>query len=285
MIPAVRALLAAASATASIACLAASFGGVEVPPPLPPKPVTDTHHGTAVPDPYRFLEDVKDPAIQAWMKAQADAATAILGKLPGRARLLARIEELGSSSPGLTSNAVRVASGRYFFLKRDPTDLQYRLVYRDGAAGSDRLVIDPAQLQKKTGIPHAIMDFAPSPDGRRVAYSIQAGGGEIGTLHVVDLATGKELAGPIDRIRYAVPTWLDDGSGLFYSRIREGWDKLPPTERFGDRGRHFLALDKPQADMRVFSPTLNADLKLPSYASAAVSQIPGTQRAASIVAF
>jgi prolyl oligopeptidase len=48
------------------------------------------------------------------------------------------------------------------------------------------------------------MDFTPSPDGKRIAYAIQAGGGEIGTLHVVDLASGKELVEPIDRIRYGV---------------------------------------------------------------------------------
>ncbi|MBK6394867.1 MAG: hypothetical protein IPF73_09430 [Betaproteobacteria bacterium] len=34
--------------------LAASFGGVDVPPP--PRPLTETIWGVAVPDPYRFLE-------------------------------------------------------------------------------------------------------------------------------------------------------------------------------------------------------------------------------------
>lgn len=278
-------LAAAAILTVTPVCLAASFAGVEVPPPPPPKPVTDTHFGVAVSDPYRSFENVKDPAVQAWMKSQADAATAILAKLPGRDRLLARIKEIDAASPGATSGAVRVASGRYFFQKRDPADNQYRLVYRDSEQGPDVLIIDPAELQKKTGTPHAIMDFTPSPDGKRIAYAIQAGGGEVGTLHVVDLASGKELLKPIDRIRYAVVSWLDDGSGFFYSRIKEGWDKLPATERFGDRARHFRALDKPEVDAKVFSPILNADLKLPIYANGDVMQIPGTQKAASITFF
>ena len=45
-----------------------------VPGPLTPQPVTETHWGTPVVDPFRFLEDVKRPEVQQWMRAQADAA-------------------------------------------------------------------------------------------------------------------------------------------------------------------------------------------------------------------
>src|SRR5690242_5947622 len=93
-----RALLAAAP-LASTACLAASFAGVEVPAPLPVKNVVETYHGVKVDDPYRYFEDVKDPQLQAWMKAEADATAAILARLPGRDPLLARIKELESKAP------------------------------------------------------------------------------------------------------------------------------------------------------------------------------------------
>jgi prolyl oligopeptidase len=262
---------------------AATFAGIDVPTPPPQKPVTDTYFGTSVDDPYRFLEDVQEPAVQAWMKAQADTTTAILAKLPGRDPLLARIKEIESKAAGLTDRAVRAASGRYFFLKRDPADNQFRLVYRDTADGPDRLIVDPEALGKTTGTPHAIMDFAPSNDGKRIAYAIQRGGGEIGTLHIVDLASGKELTPPIDRIRYAEVAWLDDGSGFFYSRLREGYEGLPPGEKFADRARHFRRLDSAGTDRKVFSPRFNADLKLADYASGFTFQIPGTKRAANIV--
>lgn len=275
-------LLVAAILAAALPCTAASFAGVEVPPPLPPKNVADTHFGTTVDDPYRYFEEVKDPALQTWMKAHADATNSILAKLPGREPLLARIRQIESTAAGLTSQAVRVAGGRYFFLKRDPSDSQFKLVYRDTAQGPDQLVVDPAALTKTAGMPHAVLDFAPSPDGKLIAYAMQAGGNEIGMLHVVDLASGKELLPPIDRIRYAGVSWLDDGSGFFYSRLREGWDKLPPIERFNDRTRHFRTLARRDVDTRVFSSSLNADLKLPVYASGYVMQIPGTRQAAAI---
>jgi prolyl oligopeptidase len=263
--------------------LAASFAGVEVPAPLPAKPVVDTHWGTKVEDPYRYFEDTKNPVVQAWMKAQANATEAILSKLPGRDLMLASIRELDSQGSGLASSMIRTPNGRYFFLKRDPKDNQFRLVWRNSADGPDRLIVDPEQLTKKTGTPHAILDFEPSRDGQRIAYAIQAGGGEIGTLHIIDVTSGKELAPPIDRIRYANVTWLEDGSGLFYHRLREGYENLPPEQRFGDRTTHFLALGQPQLEHKVFSSTHNSELKLPTHALGYVFQIPGTKLAGALV--
>ena len=157
--------------------LAVSFGGVDVPPPPAPRPLTETIWGVAVPDPYRFLEDTKDPQVQSWMKAQNDATEAIFARIPGRETMLARIREIESKASGVTQSAERAAGGRYVFLKRDPQDNQFKLVWRETADGPDRLIVDPEALAKATGSPHAVMDFAAAPYCRRVACSMQAGGG------------------------------------------------------------------------------------------------------------
>ena len=271
--------LAAVLSLLTFPALAVTVAGVEVPPPLAPKPVSDTFWGVTVEDPYRFLEDTKDPAVAQWMQTQADATTAILAKLPGRDPLLARIKEIENGGSGLVDQVQRSASGRWFFLKRDPGENVFRLVWRERLDGPDRLLFDPEALRKATGKPHAVLDFAPSPDGRKIAYAIQAGGGEIGTLHVVDVASGKELIPPLDRIRYAGVDWLDDGTGFFYSRLREGYEKLPPTERFSDRTVHFHVLDAADTDRPVFSASRNQELGLPPFASGQVSQIAGTRTA------
>jgi prolyl oligopeptidase len=257
---------------------AATFAGVEVPPPLSAQPVTDTYFDVQVTDPYRFLEDTKDARVQQWMKAEADATTAILAKIPGREPLLARMKAIENGASGLATEIQRTQNGRYFFTKRDPGDNQFRLVWRERANAPDRLILDPESLRKATGQPHAIMDFRASPDGRKLAYSVQAGGGEIGTLRLIDVDSGKELMPPVDRIRYASVTWLDDGSGFFYSRLREGYENLPPTEKFGDRTVWFHAMDG-TADRAVFSPLRNANLALPTYADGYVFQVPGTKTA------
>lgn len=255
---------------------------VAVPPPLPAGSVTDTHWGVAVPDPYRHLENVGDPAVQAWMRAQADAANAALAALPGRAALLERIKAIEGAAGGVTTTVIRADNGRLFFLRRDPGENQFKLVWRDGPDGPDRVVFDPEAGVAAGGQPRAVMDFAPSKDGTKLAYAVQAGGGEIGTMHVIDVASGRELTPPADRIRYAGANWLEDGSGLFYGRLREGYDKLPPAERFNDHTTHFRSLVD-GSDRAVFSASRNPELQLPPFAGGPVVQVPGTQMAAAIV--
>lgn len=265
--------------------------GIALPAPLPPKPVTDTYFGDTVVDPYRYLEDAaNDPDVQQWMRAQADATSAILARIPGRDPLLARIREIDAAAPGAVGRIKRTSDGRLFFMRRNPDENQSKLVLRE-PGGGERVLVDPEALGSKAGRSQAVLDFEPSPDGRLLAYSLQAGGGEIGELHVIDVASGRALAKPIDRIRFAGVCWQDDGRGFFYGRLREGWDKLPPEERFGDRTTHYFQLSDPAdpaasrdgSDRPVFSPLRNAALKLPIFAGAAICPVPGTNLAAAVV--
>jgi prolyl oligopeptidase len=261
---------------------AADIAGVKIPPPFSSGAITDTHWNLKVSDPYRALESVTDPQVQQWMRSQSEATSAVLAKIPARDTLLARLRELESAAPGAVSRVERTPSGRIFFLRREPSENQFKLIWRDGFGGADTVIVDPEAISKATGQSHAVVDYSASPDGRYLAYALQVGGSEIGLLHVVDVASAKPVIEAIDRIRFSSVSWLDDGSGFFYSRLREGFDRLPPTERFGDRTRYFRSIKS--ADHRpVFSSTLNAELKLPVYANGHAFQIPGTDIAACIV--
>ena len=57
------------------------------PPAFPAKNVPETFFGTVVDDPYRALEDIGNPEVAAWARAQADYARATLDSLPGYERL------------------------------------------------------------------------------------------------------------------------------------------------------------------------------------------------------
>ncbi len=63
------------------------------PPVAPVRPVTDDYFGTKVVDPYRYMENLKDPKVAAWFKGQNAYTRAVLAKIPGRDALLARIRE------------------------------------------------------------------------------------------------------------------------------------------------------------------------------------------------
>ncbi len=57
----------------------------------------DTYFGTAVPDPYRWLEDDNAPETARWVEAQNAVTDAYLDKIPFRASLEARLEKLYDS--------------------------------------------------------------------------------------------------------------------------------------------------------------------------------------------
>ena len=64
------------------------------PPVAEQRMVTDDYHGTPVVDAYRYFEDLKNPEVAAFMKAQSEYAQSVLGRIPGRANMLKRITQL-----------------------------------------------------------------------------------------------------------------------------------------------------------------------------------------------
>jgi hypothetical protein len=108
-----RSIYAAGSLIALSACLWSQSAA-------PVKPVTDNYFGAKVPDPYRYMENLKDPEVQSWFKAQKDYARSILGSIPGRAALPARIRELDQSVPLVETH--RLPGDVYLIWKLLPTD-------------------------------------------------------------------------------------------------------------------------------------------------------------------
>ena len=76
------------------------------PSPLKPPPLAKTddtqtdYFAMKVPDPYRWMEaGVKNPQFMDYLKVQSDYTRQILDLLGGRAKLLARIQELDNAVP------------------------------------------------------------------------------------------------------------------------------------------------------------------------------------------
>ncbi|NDD14354.1 MAG: hypothetical protein EB072_17360, partial [Betaproteobacteria bacterium] len=246
-----------------------------LPGPLPPKPLSEQFFGVTVDDPWRYLEDVNAPEVSHWMRQQADATRQTLLKIPGRQQLLSRIAEIDAAASGQVGAIRRTETGQLFFTRREPGENQFKLVVRDGVSNTDIVLVDVEARSKKAGKPLAILDFSPSFDGRYLAYTLQVAGSEIGELHVMDVGTRQDIVEPIDRIRFAGVNWLRDGSGFFFTRLREGYHTMPDTEKFGDRTTWFYELSNRQMRI-VFSTLRNQELKLPLFAGAEISEVPGT---------
>ncbi len=195
------------------------------PPATRREPVVETLHGTAVEDPYRWLENAADPEARAWFTAQAAYSRSVLDALPGRAALRERIVTL---TAGERVKELQWAGDRLFYLKRGAGDETYRLCVRDGLDAAERVLVDPTKDGTATNL--AIDYFRASPNGQRMAYGLAADGSEDATLHVIDVASGKPLGAPIPRARSAAPAWRFDSSILFYTQQREPVPGAPASD-------------------------------------------------------
>ena len=195
----------------TLAAMTVASASAQTKPPAPPvRNVTDTHFGTAVPDPYRYFEDLKNPDVAGWMKAEAEYTKAVLRKIPGRDTLLKEVTARGDAAAARVTS-VQVVGSKVYYQKRRATDNLFKLYVRDGVRGSERLLVDPEAIKAKADEHYALDYYAPSPDNRYLAYGVSPAGSEESVLHVLDLATGKETGDVIDRANFASPSWLPDG--------------------------------------------------------------------------
>ena len=207
---------------------------------VPPAPIarkvdaTDVYFGETVSDPYRWMENPKDPDWLPYLQAQNAHARAILDDIPGRDSLARRVQQL-SGDTALTSRVQR-AGGKLFYQQRPVGADNFRLYVRDN--GHDRVLIDPTALSGTTG--HVSLDWwEASPDGVHVAYGLSPNGSEDSVLHVLETARGGDLPERIANTQYTRPQWLDDGSGFFYTQLTS---PVGTPERFLDAQARFHRL-------------------------------------------
>ncbi|GGF37157.1 prolyl oligopeptidase [Aliidongia dinghuensis] len=269
--------------TLGLAALFASAAAIAAPgqPVADKKPVVENFFGTTVTDDYRWMEDAKSPDFQAYMKAQADYTNAALAKIPGRAELEKRIVALDNASVKVIG-VIQVGDA-YFYRKSAPGAANFSLVVRQGAKGKDKVLVDPTKLS--TDGKHVSIDhFQPSLDGKYVAYGLSEGGSEQSVLHIMDVATGKDLDETIDRTNFASVSWLPDGKAFFYNRLKKLGPNDPGTEKEKDSRAylHVVGTD-PENDKPVLGTGLNTGLKIDPIAFPSIVVTPGSDYALGLV--
>jgi prolyl oligopeptidase len=214
--------------------------------------VSDVYHKTTVVDPYRWLENTTDPKVHAWGAAQDARTRKYLDGLPQRApifkQLLSQISATSSSFYGL-----RAVGDSIFAVYSQPPKQQPMIAVLTNAANPAlvRIIVDPNTINPKGTT--AIDWFVPSPDGKMLAVSMSENGSEDGTLHLFDVASGKQIGPLIPRVQY--PTggggleWRADSKGFWYTRY-PGADR-PAAEQ------HFF--------LQVFFHTLGSDPSKDAY--------------------
>ena len=199
--------------------------GITLPPPpaVEAIPIVDDYFGTKIPDSYRWLEDARSPETRAFIDAQNTYTGRYLKQARIRPQVVDDLDELENVSEAGTPIERRDS---YFFRKRLAGEQQFSIYVRRGWTGQngpgqggtkkDERLIDPAVLSRDPNTSVNLEDV--SRDGALVAYSVQQGGADETSIHVLNGKTGKTLEDELPTARYSGVGFAPDGASIYYAR-------------------------------------------------------------------
>src|SRR5262249_13328702 len=159
----------------------AAHAGLRYPATRTDKTV-ETHHGVAVADPYRWLEDMGSAEAQRWVRDQNAVTDAYLATLTGREALRRRISELVSyesfGPPGRHG-------AHTFWLYKDGKHDQLMVMTAASLDAPAHVLLDPNQLSPDGKL--SFVGLKTSHDGARATYGLAPGGGDWQTWHIRDV--------------------------------------------------------------------------------------------------
>lgn len=182
----------------------------------------DVIHGTEVPDPYRWMENSDDAALNEWVAAQTRLAD---GYVAGSeyAAIRTRIEELGRFDLGFAS---RLRGNRLFYQRRPADGASVELRVRTG--GETRVLLRsdeiPDDEYEETYLGGSSLGAAHWPDraGDLVAYAYTDGASQRARVRILDVRNGKHLPEVLEELvgAFAEIAWDATGEGFYYFRAR-----------------------------------------------------------------
>jgi prolyl oligopeptidase len=216
-------------------------------PPAPPGAVVEHYHGTAVPDPYRWLEDPDTPDTRRWIEAQNRLTEAYLAAIPERERIRERLTRLWNYPKYGTPFR---KGGRYFYLKNEGLENQAVLYTQGALTDPPTVLLDPNLLAADGTV--ALSTLAVSDDGQLLVYGATRSGSDWEEFRVREVATARDRPDHLRWIKFSGASWTKDGAGFFYSRYPTPSDHaLTDVNRFQKVYYHRLGSDQ-AADLLVY---------------------------------
>jgi prolyl oligopeptidase len=226
-------------------------------PPTKTVDVADTYFGKTYPDPYRWLENLKDKETEAWFKAQAELTDRLLAKIPARDALVEEWMSLDKLKPA-TYSAIAYENGRFFYKKTLGGENVGKLYFREGWDGAEKLLFDPGAY--KAGVVTTIESIVPSWNGKYVLMGFSSGGAEYSELRVLDVDRDTLL--PDSMYPSMGPTgWAPDSKSFFYDMGKVTDIKSLDIELNRKTKWHRLGAEV-ASDTDIFSDESNPELEI-----------------------
>jgi len=222
--------------------------------------VSESLHGVAIADPYRWLEDQDSPETRAWINEQNQYAQTVLSTFPGRDAIHKRLEQL------LKIDTIGIPGqygGRYFYSKRLATQNQSVIYLRQGVNAKEEVLIDPNRMSSDQTT--SVSVAAVTEDGKWLAYNVRQGGKDENAIRFFDVDARKDLSEQFAEARYSGIKILPDKSGIYYSK-----STYPEGQKQTISRAYYHAMGTPQSqDKMIFgegygatdtvSPDLSSD--------------------------
>ncbi|HEX4159374.1 MAG TPA: prolyl oligopeptidase family serine peptidase [Rhizomicrobium sp.] len=216
-------------------------------PPVPRGPVVDNYFGTAVPDPYRWMENSQDPGLHTWVDAENRLTQSDMAKNPLRSWFAKRLTALWNFSSETTP--VPVHGPRLFFERNAGLQNQSVLYVQDTPSARPRVLIDPNALSPDGST--ALSGYYPSPDGKLLAYTLSPGGADWMEVHVLDVASGRRLPDVVHWLKACAVSWTNDDKGFFYCRYPQPKKGDEISQLMVHQTVYYHALGAPQSADRL----------------------------------
>jgi prolyl oligopeptidase len=217
---------------------------------------TDDYFGVKVNDPYRWLENDHSDETKAWVAEQNKTTNTYLEKIPYRNKIKERLTQLWNFEKMTTP--FKKGNNIYCF-------------YNDGLKNQSILMVQKSLLDKKEVIldmntyaadgTASLSGMAFSQDNRYMAFGVSKAGSDWVEIHVMDVATRKELSDKIEWVKFSDISW--QGNGFYYSRYDAPKDKEALTQKNEFHKIYYHKVGTPQSqDVLVFQDKLHADRNL-----------------------
>ncbi|MDC0293803.1 prolyl oligopeptidase family serine peptidase [Mariniblastus sp.] len=174
----------------------------------------DNFFGSPVPDPYRWLEDDvrNSDSVREWVDSQNALTFSIIGQLPYRNEIKARLTKLWDYEKFGTPFK---RGERYFYFKNNGLQNQSVLYKLKSLGDEPTVLIDPNQWSADGTNALGGLEF--SDDGKLLAYGVQKAGSDWRTWKVMNVETGEQLSDELNWIKFGSVSWTKDSAGFFYS--------------------------------------------------------------------
>ena len=212
----------------------------------------DNYFGTAVADPYRWLEDDYSEETALWVKAQNELTIRYLSQIPYREKMKKRLTEILNYPK---EGAPWKKGNRYFFYRNDGLQNQSALYYKNSLDGEATLLLDPNKLSDDGTV--ALSTLGISDDGNFLGYAISRNGSDWQEIYVKNIATGEVLADHLVWVKFSGIAWKNDG--FFYSRFPEPKNQRSGINENGTLYYHKVGTDQ-NADQLAYQDNTNPDL-------------------------